>query len=118
MSVLRALCLALTAALVAACAGGSATSVAETAQPSAPAATKATPEATAAEAPAAPMPTAAPAPRWDDLPTAANDAAALARQLAMVEAAIRNPDVSGARLAWMGDLQPLAHGRLPGLPDL
>jgi len=35
----------------------------------------------------------------------------------MVEAAIRDPDVSGAQLAWMGHLQQLAYGRLVDFPD-
>src|SRR5438093_201193 len=63
------------------------------------------------------QPGATPAPRWDELPVAANDAAALAKQLVMVEAALRDPNVSGAQLAWMGHLQQLAYSRLADYPD-
>ena len=62
-------------------------------------------------------PTATPAPRWDQLPEAANDPAALAQQLAMVEAALRDPTVTGAQLDWMGHLQQLAYARLFDYPD-
>ena len=62
-------------------------------------------------------PTATAAPRWDVLPVAANDAAGLAQQLVMVEAAIRDPNVSGEQLAWTGHLQQLAYSRLQDYPE-
>ena len=45
------------------------------------------------------------------------DAASLAKQLVMVETALRDPNVSGAQLAWMGHLQQLAYSRLADYPD-
>jgi soluble lytic murein transglycosylase-like protein len=93
---------------------------------------------TAAAAPApsvryTPMPTAAPtatatpsvvptatataAPNYKELPAAANDQAALATQLAMVEVAIRDPKVGDPELAWMGHLQQLDYSRLQDYPD-
>jgi len=64
-------------------------------------------------------PTAAaiPAPNWDQLPVAANDAATLATQLAVVETAIRDPNLTGAHLEWMGHLQQLAYSRLQDYPE-
>lgn len=61
-------------------------------------------------------PTAQP-PRWDELPVAANETGALAQQLATVERALRDPNVSGAELAYMAHLQQLAYGRLADFPD-
>ena len=109
------------AALLAAC---SSVRPEDTAQLAAPIPTASpTPEATASDAsysklvlPSA-SPTATPAPRWDQLPEAANDPAALAQQLVMVEAALRDPAVSGAQLDWMGHLQQLAYARLFDYPD-
>lgn len=74
----------------------------------------ATPSATASAVPAA---TATPAPNYNEPPTAANDAAALATQLAMVEAAIRDPNVGGIELAWLGHLQQLDYSRLQDYPE-
>ena len=113
----RAVCLALAAALVAACAGGGTapvTTVEQTASPI-PEATPA--PTTEALTTATVQPSATPAPRWDELPVAANDAASLAKQLVMVETALRDPNVSGAQLAWMGHLQQLAYSRLADYPD-
>src|SRR2546428_1076146 len=117
MSPLRAVCLALAAVLVAACAGGGAAPVTTVEQTASP-----TPEATPAPTTeavttATVQPSATPAPRWDELPVAANDAASLAKQLVMVEAALRDPNVSGAQLAWTGHLQQLAYSRLADYPD-
>jgi hypothetical protein len=85
----------------------------------------AAPTATATDAPATPTPTLSPArtpapvatPNWDQLPVAANDPAELASQLAMVETAIRDPNLAGAHLTWMGHLQQLAYSRLQDFPD-
>jgi len=64
-----------------------------------------------------PAPTASAEPNWDALPAAANDPAALAAQLAMVEIAIRDPNLSAAHLEWMGHLEQLAYSRLQDFPD-
>ena len=56
-------------------------------------------------------------PNWNEPPVAANDPVVLAKQLAMVETAIRDPSVSGAQLAWMGSLQQLAYSRLQDFPE-
>jgi len=64
-----------------------------------------------------PTPTATAAPNYKELPGAANDAAGLATQLTMVEAAIRDPKVSGPELDWMGHLQQLDYSRLQDYPD-
>ena len=74
----------------------------------------ATPTATPTVRPTA---AAIPAPNWDQLPVAANDAATLATQLAMVETAIRDPNLTGAHLEWMGHLQQLAYSRLQDYPE-
>lgn len=62
-------------------------------------------------------PSASPTANYSELPVAAQDAAALAPQLAMVEATIRDPNVTGAQLAWAGHLQQLTYGRLQDYPD-
>src|SRR5207302_3888875 len=56
-------------------------------------------------------------PRWDELPVAANDAVGLSQQLAMVETAIHDPNVTGPQLDWMGHLQQLAYSRLQDYPE-
>jgi len=79
-----------------------------------------TPEPTAAPtnpATLAPKPTATPAPDWNALPAAASDPAGVAAQLAMVEAAIRDPNVQGAQLRYIGHLQQLLYGRLADYPE-
>jgi hypothetical protein len=62
-------------------------------------------------------PTATAAPNYNELPAAANDEAALATQLAVVEAALRDPTVSTLELDWMGHLQQLDYSRLQDYPD-
>jgi hypothetical protein len=62
-------------------------------------------------------PTATPPPNYNALPSAANDAAGLAAQLAMVEAAIRDPNVNGVELAWLGHMQQLDYSRLQDYPE-
>ena len=47
----------------------------------------------------------------------ATDAAELAKQLVVVEAAIRDPDLTGAHLTWMGHLQQLAYSELQDFPE-
>jgi transglycosylase-like protein with SLT domain len=61
--------------------------------------------------------TATPAPNYNELPAAANDAAALSAQLAMVEASLRDPNVTGVQLAWLGHLQQLYYSRLQDYPE-
>jgi len=92
-----------------------------TEEPSIPTAS-ASPSASDAAAPTAtptirPTAAAIPAPNWDQLPVAANDAATLATQLAVVETAIRDPNLTGAHLEWMGHLQQLAYSRLQDYPE-
>src|SRR5438445_8654746 len=79
-------------------------------------ATDAPPTATPTQSPAR-TPAPAATPSWDQLPVAANDPAELASQLAMVESAIRDPNLAGAHLTWMGHLQQLAYSRLQDFPD-
>jgi len=74
----------------------------------------ATPTAEPSVIPAA---TATPAPNYNELPAPANDAAALATQLAMVEAALRDPNVKDPELAWLGHLQQLDYSRLQDYPE-
>jgi hypothetical protein len=78
------------------------------------------PTATVAATPSplvAPIATATPAPNYNALPSAANDAAALASELAMVEASLRDPNVTGVQLAWLGHLQQLDYSRLQDYPE-
>jgi hypothetical protein len=65
----------------------------------------------------APLPSATPEPNWNEGPDAAHDETPLAGQLLMVESAIRDPSVSGAKLVWMGHLQQLIYTRLRDYPD-
>ena len=96
--------------------GAPASTVVPTPQPtseavSAPSATP-TPQPT-------PEPTATPAPtpNWDEVPVAAQDEAPLAKQLATVEAALRDPAIGGKQLAWYGHLEQLIFGRLADYPE-
>jgi soluble lytic murein transglycosylase-like protein len=50
--------------------------------------------------------------RWDVVPVAAGEAAALLEQLVTAERAIRDPLVTGQELAYMGHLQQLVYLRL------
>lgn len=64
-----------------------------------------------------PTPSATPEPKWDEEPEAAHDQAPLAGQLVMVEAAVRDPSVTGAKLVWMGHLQQLVYSRIRDYPE-
>jgi soluble lytic murein transglycosylase-like protein len=75
----------------------------------------ATPRAT--DIPATVAPTEAPAPDWTTLPVAAEDPASLAKQVLMVESALRDPKVTGAQLKWLGHAQQLTYGRLADYPE-
>ena len=109
------------AGLLAACTATTTALNAPTATAPAPVATinpTQTPRATEeARATTRPEPTATPAPDWNALPVAADNAAALGAQLATVEAALRDPNVSGAQLAYMGHLEQLCFGRLADYPE-
>jgi hypothetical protein len=56
--------------------------------------------------------------QWDVLPVAAGEATALLEQLVMAERAVRDPNVSGKELAYMGHLQQLVYFRLIERADL
>lgn len=101
--------LALAALVLGACSGASAPSAA----PASSAVVRASPSAQPTPAPATPSPS----PRWDQLPTIANDPAALGEQLAMAERMIRDPQVTGEQLVWAGHLQQLDYSRLADFPD-
>ncbi|MDQ2952395.1 MAG: lytic transglycosylase domain-containing protein [Chloroflexota bacterium] len=109
------------AGLLAACTATTTAQNAPTATVAAPTATVAptqTPRATEEpQATTRPEPTATPAPDWTALPVAADNAAALGKQLAMVEVALRDPNVTGAQLAHLGHLEQLCFGRLADYPE-
>ena len=122
----RILC-ALLAATVVACGGAAPVASAPTPTPTihyTPEPTEA-PRATAAaraiEVPApatvAPTATPAPAPDYTSLPVAENNPAALAKQILMVESALRDPNVTGQQVTWLGHLQQLTYGRLADYPE-
>jgi transglycosylase-like protein with SLT domain len=67
----------------------------------------AAPSATVAPSPAAAA-TATPTPDWNAVPNVAEDPDGLAKQLLMAERAIRDLNVTGAQLTWMGHLEQLA----------
>ncbi len=81
------------------------------------------PTATAAATPSpTPAPTSSPTPKptappWDALPDPANDPAALAAQLTMAEAFIRDPKATAVQLAWAGHMEQLGISRLADFPD-
>jgi hypothetical protein len=56
--------------------------------------------------------------RWDAVPVAAGEAAALLEQLVLAERAVRDPAVTGTELAYMGHLQQLVYFRLIERADL
>jgi len=118
----RILC-ALLAATVVAC--GGATPVVSAPTPTAtihytPEPTE-TPRATAAalRATEVPAPTAtpAPAPDYTSPPVAENNPAALAKQILIVEISLRDPNVTGEQVKWLGHLQQLTYGRLADYPE-
>src|SRR5437867_5306108 len=110
--VLVAACAAILVASAAACGPASPRAEAPSSTPTASATLVAI--ATATPSPV-PSPTAT--PDWNALPVPADEAAGTARQLAMVEAAIRDPSVSGAQLSYIGHLQQLVYSRLGDYPD-
>jgi soluble lytic murein transglycosylase-like protein len=57
-------------------------------------------------------------PQWSAVPIVADEAAGLLEQLVTAERAVRDPAVTGAKLAYMGHLQQLAYRRLLERPDL
>ncbi|MDE3192568.1 MAG: lytic transglycosylase domain-containing protein [Chloroflexota bacterium] len=114
--VTRALPVLVAVALATACGASSVpkaerpSSTSATPSPSAPATPSPAPTAT-------PQPTPTPAPDWTKDPVAADDPAALAQQIVMVEQAIRDPMVTGVQLVWMGHLEQLVYSRLADYPD-
>jgi len=111
--VVRLACVALAGALVA-CSSAAVPAPSVRLTPIPPA----VPTATTTTAPSdSPTPSATPAPNYTELPAAANDAAALATQLSMVEAALRDPKVTDPELGWLGHLQQLDYGRLQDFPE-
>ena len=57
-------------------------------------------------------------PQWSVVPMVADEATGLLEQLVTAERAVRDPTVTGAKLAYMGHLQQLAYRRLLERPDL
>lgn len=57
-------------------------------------------------------------PQWSVVPLVADEASALLEQLMTAERAVRDPAVTGAKLAYMGHLQQLVYRRLLERPDL
>jgi len=56
--------------------------------------------------------------QWSVVPIVADDAATLLEQLVTTERAVRDPSVTGRKLAFMGHLQQLVYRRLIERPDL
>lgn len=111
---------ALTSVLVAACSTANVGSAPATSTPTAkprytPIPTEAPAETAAPLAVASPS--ATPEPDWSKPPVPANDAAALAVQLATAERALRDPSLTGPKLTWFGHLQQLSYGRLADYPE-
>jgi hypothetical protein len=96
--------------LLVGCSGGAvapAASLAGSATPVAVASPTVEPTPTVAPTPAAsPSPTAE--PDYTAVPPVAEDPVGVAKQLALAETAIRDPNVTGAKLVWMGHLEQLA----------
>lgn len=107
--------LALVAVLAAACSNAGATAALDT--PTATVAPTASPTPTVAPATPSPTPTATPAPDYTKVPEPANDPDGVARQLADVDAAIRDANTDPVKLAYMGHLQQLAISRLVDYPE-
>ena len=57
-------------------------------------------------------------PQWSAVPIVADEASALLDQLVTAERAVRDPDVTGGKLAFMGHLQQLVYRHLIERPDL
>lgn len=111
---MRAVSLALAAGFMAACSAGSVSGVDPTTTATIAPTASPTPQPTATPVP---TPTASPQPNWTERPVIANDAAALAAQLVMVEAFIHDPKVSGDQLAWAGHAEQLCIARLADYPE-
>jgi soluble lytic murein transglycosylase-like protein len=83
--------------------------------------TRHTPIPTASPSPVVitPAPTASPTPgpNFDELPAAANNPGDLAKQIAMLEAGLRDPASTDKQIAWYGHLEQLTLGRLADYPE-
>jgi len=66
-----------------------------------------------------PAPTASPTPgpNFDEAPVAANNPGDLAKQIAMLEAGLRDPASTDKQIAWYGHLEQLTLGRLADFPE-
>jgi soluble lytic murein transglycosylase-like protein len=66
-----------------------------------------------------PAPTASPTPgpKFDELPEPANNPGDLARQIAMLEAGLRDPASTPEQIAWYGHLEQMTVGRLADFPE-
>ncbi len=104
--------LALLALLVASCTAPGAVTATAT-----PASTPTLAPTPAAAASATPSPTPSPTPNYDEDPKIANSKQGLVDQLVMVEAAIRDPQVVGKKLGWMGHLQQIVYSTLVDSPE-
>jgi hypothetical protein len=105
---MRACSIAVAAVMLVACSAGDVTRADPTVTPRIVVTASPTP---------APTPTPTPAPRWDVLPPIANDPVALAEQLTMAEAFIRDPTVSRDQLAWAGHMEQLCISRIADFPE-
>ncbi len=74
------------------------------------------PAASASAVPTA-SPTPSPTPNYEAVPKIANSKAGLIEQLVTVEAAIRDPRVTGRQLDWSGHLQQLVYSTLADSPE-
>ena len=66
---------------------------------------------------AAPTATPIPGPNFDELPSAANNPGDLAKQIAMLEAGLRDPASTPKQIDWYGHLEQLTLGRLADFPE-
>jgi membrane-bound lytic murein transglycosylase B len=109
----RAVAIVLVASAVMTCSARPATDASATPSSAASATPIALATATATATPT-PTPTLAP---WDAPLKVANDATALAAQLVVAEALIRDPKATTVQLAWAGHLEQLSIARLADFPD-
>jgi membrane-bound lytic murein transglycosylase B len=107
----RVLALASSLVLLSACATNSALPSASQSQPP-----TASPDASATLAAPTASPRPTPTPR-EEPPAVAVDPVAIAAQIAVAERAVRDPDIDGALLAWMGHLQQRVYRTIAAKPE-